>query len=411
MTSLLIKNASQVVSPQAQVFRGKELGNLIVERDASIHIENGSIRAVGPFPELETAITNETTIIDAGGRVVMPGFVDSHSHLVFGGNRANEFAERCRGVSYEEIARRGGGIASTVKAIHQSPKEAIKKQAHLNLRRALNQGITTMEIKSGYGLSKETEIKLLEIITELKEEQPIELTATFLGAHAVPKGKNKTEYISEVLEMMPDASKYAQFCDVFCEEGYFSAEESKMILEAGKKAGMLPKMHVNQFHEIGGIQAAIEVGAVSADHLEVMNEQGIDLLAQTDIACTFLPGVSFFLNIPYAPARKMIDAGCIPALATDFNPGSSMTLSMQLLISMACTQMQVSVEEAICASTQNGALALQKSRVGCLLPGWQADLLILDTDNYRNMAYFFGENHIAAVIKKGKLVAQLKESA
>ena len=254
-------------------------------------------------------------------------------------------------------------------------------------------------------------LKVLKIIEELKEEQPIELTSTFLGAHAVPKRRTKEEYILEVLEMIPDAAQYARFCDVFCEEGYFSAEESKVILEAGKQAGMLPKMHVNQFHQIGGIQTAIEVGSISVDHLEVINDRDIDLLAETEIACTFLPGVSFFLNIPYAPARKMIDAGCIPALATDFNPGSSMTLSMQLLISMACTQMRVSIEEALCAATQTGAYALRKSNIGCLLPGWQADLLILNTDNYRNIAYFFGENHIATVIKKGEVVCRLKEAA
>ncbi len=411
MTSLLIKNAAQVISPQPQILRGKPLAELIIETNASLYIQEGIIRAIGSLSDVEAKISDQPHVIDARHQVIIPGFVDSHSHLVFGGNRANEFAERCRGISYEEIAERGGGIASTVKTIHQNTKEELKKQAHQYLLRALRQGITTMEIKSGYGLTKETELKILEIIEELKKEQPIELTSTFLGAHAVPKERTKEAYIAEVLEMMPDAAKYAQFCDVFCEEGYFSAEESKVILEAGKQAGMLPKMHVNQFHEIGGIQTGIDVGAISVDHLEVINDDNIDLLAETEIACTFLPGVSFFLNIPYAPARKMIDAGCIPVLATDFNPGSSMTLAMQLLISMACTQMKLSVEEALSAATQNGAYALRKKKLGCLLPDWQADLLILNTDNYRNLAYFFGENHIATVIKKGAVVCRLQEAA
>lgn len=404
MTSLLLKDASQVVSPQPHQVRGKSLQELHIETNVSVAIEEGIIRAIGPYSEIEGTLQTPHEVIDARQKVIIPGFVDSHSHLVFGGNRADEFAERCRGASYEEIAQKGGGIASTVKSIHQRTKAELKAQAHQHLRHALRQGITTMEIKSGYGLTQETELKTLEIIEELKQEQPIELTATFLGAHAVPKNRTKAAYLQEVLAMMPAAAKLAEFCDVFCEEGYFSAEEAQTILEAGKQAGMLPKMHVNQFHDIGGIEKGVEVGAVSLDHLEVMHDRDIAQLAETDIVCTMLPGVSFFLKIPYAPGRKIIDAGCIPALATDFNPGSSMTLSMQLLLSMACTQMGLSVEEALCCATQNGAHALKKSNIGCLLPNWQADLLILNTENYRNIAYFFGENHIASVIKKGKVV-------
>lgn len=404
MTALLIQNAAQVVSPQPLIFRGDALQQVHIQTEASIYIRDGVIQKIGPLSDLQKEITMPDTILDAKNKVVIPGFVDSHSHLVFGGNRANEFAERCKGVSYEEIAKKGGGIASTVKAIHERTKVELKAQSQQYLNRALHQGITTMEIKSGYGLTRSTELKILEIIDELKAEQPIELTATFLGAHAVPKDQTKAEYIQEVINMMPDAAQYAQFCDVFCEKNYFSAEEAKTILEAGRQAGMLPKMHVNQFHDIGGIATGIEVGAVSMDHLEIISEEDIERLAKTDIVCTFLPGVSFFLNIPYSPARQMIDAGCIPALATDFNPGSSMNLSMQLLISMACTQMKLSVEESLCCATQNGARALRKNNIGCILPNWQADLLILDTDNYRNLAYFYGENHVETVIKQGKVV-------
>jgi len=406
MTTLLIKNAAQIVSPQANVIRGQKLKELSIHKNTSIMIQNGLIQQVGAFEELKPNIPENTDVIDAKGQVVIPGFVDSHSHLVFGEKRTDEFAERCLGVSYEDIAKKGGGIASTVKAIHDRSKEELKEQALYYLSCALRQGITTMEIKSGYGLSREAELKILEVINELKQNQSIELATTFLGAHAIPKEKSKKDYIAEVIQMMPKAAKLAEFCDVFCEEGYFNATETKIILEAGKKAGMLPKMHVNQFHDIGGIQVGIDINVVSLDHLEVMSDEDIKTLAKTNIACTVLPGVSLFLNIPFAPGRKMIDSGCIPVIATDFNPGSSMTLSMQLLLNLACTQMNLSVEEALCCATQNGAYALKKDNIGCLLPNWQADLLILNTDNYRNIAYFFGENHIDKVIKKGKIVYQ-----
>ena len=406
MTSILIKNATQVVSPQPQLLRGSKLGELSIQTDTSLYLHKGKIQAIGPLTELQQYSLEETQIIDASRNVVIPGFVDSHSHLVFGGSRADEFAARCQGKSYEEIAAAGGGIANTVRAIHQLSQVELKAQAHQHLKRALHQGITTMEIKSGYGLTQETEIKILQIIEELKQEQPIELISTFLGAHSIPQGKKKEDYLQEIMAMLPEAAKYARFCDVFCEKGYFSAKEAKMILAAAKEVGLLPKMHVNQFHDIGGIPVGIESDVVSVDHLEVISERDIDLLAHSDVVCTFLPGVSLFLNIPYSPARKMIQAGCIPALATDFNPGSSMTLSMQLLLNLACTQMGFSVEEALCSATQNGAYALRKSNVGCILPGWQADLLILNTDNYKNLAYFFGENHIAKVIKKGEIACE-----
>lgn len=405
MTSLLIKNVGQVVSPIPGALRGKALGELNIQSDQAIYIEGEQFHSIAPLSQMPSKVHSASKVIDAGGKVVIPGFVDSHSHLVFGGDRADEFAERCRGVSYEEIAAKGGGIASTVKAIRESSPDELKSQAHQYLKRALKQGITTMEVKSGYGLSSETELKILEIVRALNEEQAIDLIPTFLGAHAVPKEKTKKDYIQDVIAMMPQAAKLAKFCDVFCEKGYFSAEESKLILQAGADAGLLPKMHVNQFNEIGGIQTGIEVNAVSVDHLEIINDGDVEALAKTDIACTLLPGVSFFLNIPYAPGRKIVDAGCIPALATDFNPGSSMTLSMQLLISMACTQMQLSVEEALACATQNGGYALRQENVGCLAPKWQADLLILGTDNYRNLAYFFGENHVETVIKRGKIVS------
>jgi imidazolonepropionase len=241
------------------------------------------------------------------------------------------------------------------------------------------------------------------VINELKEEQPIELTATFLGAHAVPENSTKEEYLEEVLKMIPEIAELAEFCDAFCEKGYFNVNETKKILEKGLENGLKPKIHTNQFNDIGGVEMGIELGAVSLDHLEVLNDDDLNRLARSETIATVLPGVSYFLNIPYSPARKLLDAGALVALATDFNPGSSMTISMQLLMSMACTKMGMSVEEALCCATQNGAKALEKKKIGCISPGFQADILLLDTDNYKDLAYFFGENHVHTVIKKGKI--------
>jgi imidazolonepropionase len=306
-------------------------------------------------------------------------------------------------MSYEDIADQGGGIVSTVKATRKASKEELKNLGRIRLQKALKQGITTMEIKSGYGLDLDTERKMLEVINELKEEQPIELTATFLGAHAVPENSTKEEYLEEVLKMIPEIAELAEFCDAFCEKGYFNVNETKKILEKGLENGLKPKIHTNQFNDIGGVEMGIELGAVSLDHLEVLYDDDVNRLARSETIATVLPGVSYFLNIPYSPARKLLDAGALVALATDFNPGSSMTISMQLLMSMACTKMGMSVEEALCCATQNGAKALEKKKIGCISPGFQADILLLDTDNYKDLAYFFGENHVHTVIKKGKI--------
>lgn len=378
--------------------------NLNITDNAAIYIRDGIIKAVGPLAEVMEKVEDHPKILDAEGKAAVPGFVDSHSHLVFGGSRANEFAMRSAGATYEEIAAKGGGIVSTVEATRKASKEELKDLARIRLQKALRQGITTMEIKSGYGLDLETERKMLEVVNELKKEQPIELSATFLGAHAVPKNSTKEEYLEQVLEMIPEISELAEYCDVFCEKGYFTAEESSKVLEKGLEYGLKPKIHTNQFNDIGGVEMALDLDAVSVDHLEVLSDEDVERLAHSETVATVLPGVSYFLNIPYSPGRNLLNKGAIVALATDFNPGSSMTISMQLLMSMACTKMGMSVEEALCCATQNGAKALQKENVGCITPGWQADILLLDTDNYKNPAYFFGENHVHTVIKKGEVV-------
>jgi imidazolonepropionase len=401
MSSLLIQNISQIATPKPGVYRGSELRELNMYENAAIYISGGVIKAVGPLSDVLEKVEGHPVILDAEEKTAVPGFIDSHSHLVFGGSRADEFAMRSSGMSYEEIAEQGGGIVSTVEATRKASKEELKNLGRIRLQKAMKQGITTMEIKSGYGLDLETERKMLEVINELKEEQPIELTATFLGAHAVPKNSTKEEYLEEVLAMIPEIAELAEYCDVFCEKGYFTVEETRKVLEKGIEHGLKPKLHTNQFNDIGGVEMAIELGAVSVDHLEVLSDEDVHRLAEADVVATVLPGVSYFLNIPYSPARKLLKAGALVALATDFNPGSSMTISMQLLMSMACTKMGMSVEEALCCATQNGDKALEKNKLGAIAAGFQADILLLDTETYKDLAYFFGENHVHTVIKKG----------
>jgi len=408
--SMLIHNAAQIVSPQPGVLRGEGLKELTVLHNVSLYIKDGIIQAIGAPEQVKIQINDSPFIIEAAGKTVLPGFVDSHTHLVFGGRREAEFARRCTGVSYEEIARQGGGILNTVRATRQMSVEQLIEQGLFYLGKAVRHGITTMEIKSGYGLDEETELKLLQVIRELNKIQPVELTATFLAAHAVPPDTTKQQYIEQVKNMLPKAAELADYCDVFCEQDYFDAVETRDILKAAANFGLKARVHTNQFHSIGGIQAAIDVGAVSVDHLENITETEIELLAKTDICAAMLPGVSLFLNIPYAPGRKILDAGCIPVLATDFNPGSCMTLSMPLVLTLACTQMGFSMQEAICAVTQNGARALGREKLGCLESGWGADLILLDTDNYQNLVYFFGEQHIEQVIKKGRVIFNRNES-
>ncbi len=404
MSSLLIKNASQIVTPKPGELRGEAIKQLTEYSDTSIFIQDDIIQTIAPVDELLPLITSDCQIIDADGKAVLPGFVDSHTHLVFGGHRENEFAQRCSGLSYEEIANQGGGILSTVNATRRMSQEELVKRGLMYLQKAVRHGTTSIEIKSGYGLDRDTELKILRVIDKLKEIQPVEITSTFLGAHAIPPDKSKSDYIQEIMEMMPEAALMADFCDLFCELGYFSVQESLDIFCEAKKIGLIPRMHTNQFNNIGGIQGAIEMGAVAVEHLETLDDTDIAMLAGTDICATMLPGVSLFLKIPYAPGRKILNTGCIPVLATDFNPGSCMTLNMPLILNLACTQMGFSMPEAVSAATQNGAYALGRDNVGCIAPGWQADLMVLESNNYQNLIYFYGEPQVEQVIKKGKVI-------
>jgi imidazolonepropionase len=328
--------------------------------------------------------------------------------LVFAGSRADEYAMRIKGFTYEEIAKAGGGITSTVKALRSSSKSELKHFAEKRLNSSVSFGVTSIEIKSGYGLNTQSEIKMLEVINQLNNEFPIDIYPTFLGAHAFPQNKSANQYIDEIIyEMIPIVAKrkLAKFIDIFCEKNYFSPKQSKLILEHGIKYGLIPKLHVNQFNSIGGIKLASEFNAISVDHLEVMKESDFRILQNSEIIACVLPLVSYFINIPFAPARKLISKNIPVAIATDFNPGSAMSENIQLAMSMAIQNMKLTPEETINAVTINAAAALNISNVtGSIQTTKQADLLIFDTPNYNDIFYHFGVNLLWKSIKKGKIL-------
>ena len=399
-----------VPSSGKRVKAGQEMRNLGVIQNAAVLIENDTIMWVGRMEDLAMGALKETDVIDCPGNVVMPGFVDSHTHSVFAGSREDEFAMRNAGMSYQDIALRGGGILSTVGHVRDASKKELKKSARKWLNSMLRQGTTTVEIKSGYGLDMDTEIKLLEAINELEKEEVISVIPTFLAAHAIPPEfkENKAGYVREIIErMMPYVSTHnlAKFCDAFCEKGYFDSDESEAIFSIGKKLGLTPKVHAEELSTSGGAELAAKVGAISADHLEHVTDHGIQQMSEAGTVATLLPGVSFFLHHRYAPARALIDGGVPVALASDFNPGSCMSYSMPLMMTIACTQMQMSPEEVITASTLNAAAALGLSNeVGSIEVGKKADMVILDIPNYKFLPYHFGENHVEKVIKDGTVL-------
>lgn len=384
--------------------------NVGMIENASVLIENGIIQWVGRHEAFAQPLQEDAEVVDASSFVALPGFVDAHTHLVFAGSRENEFALRAEGKTYQEIAAHGGGILSTVKATRTATKKELKKLASKRLDAMMKHGTTTAEIKSGYGLDADSEIKMLDAIAELAEEHFMTIVPTFLGAHAVPPEykDRKEEYIQLICTtMMPYVAKrkLARFCDVFCETGYFSAEESRRILQCAHSHGLQLKLHADEFTSIGGTSLAAELHAVSVDHLEHITDEGIQKLRQSETVAVVLPGVSFFLHNPYAPARKLIDAGIPLAIASDFNPGSCMAFSMPLMMTIACTQMSLTPEEAITACTLNGAAALGLSQsVGSIEVGKQADIILYDIPDYRYLAYHFGTNLVGIVIKKGVIL-------
>ena len=408
MKSLALLHASQLVtlagSKRPRV--GKELSELGIVRDGGILIRNGKIDSVASSDEIEKK-AKDAEIVDLGGRVALAGFVDAHTHLVFGGNRLEDFERRARGESYEQIAKAGGGIWSTVERTRAATEDELLKQAKKHAGWSLKCGTTTIEAKSGYGLTLEDELKILGVIRRLKDETPIEIVPTFLGAHAVPRETSPHKYVDLVInEMLPRVAKekLAEFCDVFCERGYFDIEQSRKILSAAKKLGLKLRGHVDQLTNSGGAKVMAELGATTADHLEKTDEQGIAALKSANVQPVLLPGSVYALgSTSYPRAREMIAAGLAVVLATDFNPGSSPTPSMPMILSLACTQMKMSPAEAISAATINAAYSLNRGdKIGSLESGKLANLAVFDCEDYRELAYWFGIPQTHSVYVSGK---------
>jgi imidazolonepropionase len=411
--NLFITNISQLVTVAAHgkpVKTGPGMRDVGIQRDGAVLCRDGKIAWVGSRTAWVGGSPKGVPELDAQGGVVLPGFVDSHTHMMFAGSRESEFAFRSEGATYQQIAEQGGGILSTIKNVRAASKKELKRSTAAFMTGMMKHGTTTVEIKTGYGLEMDSEVKMLEAINELRNEEIMTVVSTFIGAHAVPPEfrNDPGGYVSLVCEkMIPYAGrkKLATFCDVFCEQGFFGLAESEQILAEGKRWGMMPKVHADELTSLGGAELAAKVGAVSADHLEHVTERGIAALRDGGVVAALLPGVSFFLNHGYAPARALIDAGVAVAIASDFNPGSCMSFSMPLMMTIACTQMRMTPEEALTASTLNGAAALGlSSTVGSIEVGKQADLLVADIPDYRFLAYHFGTNQIRTTIKNGTIL-------
>jgi imidazolonepropionase len=384
------------------------MAELAIIRDGGMLILDGKIDSVGPSDEIEKE-SRGAEIVDAGGRVVFPGFVDAHTHLVFAGNRLDDFERRARGESYEQISKAGGGIWSTVEKTRAANKHGLLVQAKKHAEWFLRCGTTTIEGKSGYGLTLEDELKILRVIQQLKEQSPLEIVPTFLGAHAVPRDTDADEYMELMIDqMLPQIAgeKLAEFCDVFCERNYFNVEQSRRILSAAKNLGLKLRIHADQLTNSGGAKLAAELKAATADHLEKTDEHGIVALKSAGVQPVLLPGSVYALgSSDYPCAREMIEAGLAVVLATDFNPGSSPTPSMPMILSLACTQMKMSPAEAITAATINASYSLNRGdKIGSLERGKFANFSGFDCEDYREIAYWFGISQAHSVYVRGQRV-------
>ena len=413
---LLITGISQLLTLRGSTARrGASLSKLGIVKDGAVLVRNGRIAAAGTRREVESSSESRNAEkLDVAGRVVLPGFVDSHTHLIHAASRAEEYELKIQGVSYEEIAQKGGGILNSVKKLRAATKDALKHRARAALEAFVSHGTTTVEAKSGYGLDTASELKILTLQKELREGQPLDIVSTFLGAHVVPeefrrKADGAERYTTMVIEkMLPEVAgqNLAEFCDVFCDRGAFTRLEAKRILVEGKRHGLVPRLHAEQLSRKRAAQLGVELGAASCDHLEQINSSDITALAGSRTAATLLPGCGFHLGWRnYAPARKLIDAGAIVALATDYNPGTSPTVSMPMILSLACTQLRMTPAEAIAAATINGAYALRREKiVGSIETGKQADLAVFEVEDYREIPYYFGEHRCWMTLKRGEII-------
>ena len=411
--SLLIKNIKKLIqcrTDKTPFVSGKDMSFVPSIDDAFLLIKNGKINDFGKMQELKKINTDQ--VIDAKDRMVLPSWCDSHTHIVFSGNRSKEFIDRIKGLSYEEIAARGGGILNSVKLLQNTSKEDLYNQSKMRINSVIRQGTGAIEIKSGYGLSFESELKMLQVIKQIKDSSKMQVKSTFLGAHAYPNEfrGNKDGYIDLVLnKMLPVFKKknLIDFIDVFCEKGYFSPEDTERIIKEGLKYDIRSKIHVNQFNVLGGIKIAVENNALSVDHLEVLQDDDIKTLSKGSTIPVVLPTCSYFLGIDYAPARKLIDAGLPLAIASDFNPGSSPSGNMNFVISTACTKMKLTTEEAINAATINGAYAMGlENKVGSISRDKIANLIITNKINsIDDIPYNFGGNQIYKIILEGQLIS------
>ena len=410
MSSLAVLRASQLVTltgpkrPRA----GRELSELVIIPEGGMLIRNGRIDVVAPSNEIEKK-AGDAEVIDARGKIVLPGFVDAHTHLVFAGNRLDDFERRARGDTYEQIARAGGGIWSTVEKTRAASEDDLLMQARKHADWFLRCGTTTLESKSGYGLTLEDELKILQVMKRLNQETLLEIVPTFLGAHAVPRKMHADDYVDLVVdEMLPrvTSGNLAEFCDVFCERNYFNVDQSRRILSAAKKLGLKLRIHADQLSNSGASTLAAELKTTTADHLEETDERGIALLKSAGVQPVLLPGSVYALGSTHYPrARQMVEAGLSVVIATDFNPGSSPTPSMPMILSVACTQMKMSAAEAISASTINAAYSLGRGdQIGSLEQGKFANFAIFDCEDYRELAYWFGVPLTHGVYVKGKKV-------
>jgi imidazolonepropionase len=417
MPDWLITGCSQLLTLRGSVpRRGQALGDLGIIRDGAVLVHNDRIAAVGTRRRIEKLpAARKTEKLDLKNKVVLPGFVDSHTHLIFPKSRAHEYEDRIAGATYEEIARNGGGIRSTVKDCRNASVEALRTRALANLDILAANGTTTIESKSGYGLDWRSELKILLLLAALHQEHPLDIHRTFLGAHVVPAEfrAHPDKYVDLLVERwIPTVAitGLAEFCDVFCDRGAFTVSQSRKILMAGRAGGLVPRIHAEQLANTGASRLAIEVSAASADHLEKLNGNDIRALGLSNVVCTLLPGCCFHLGLAqYAPARKLIEAGAILGLATDFNPGTSPTLSMPMILSLACTQMRMTPAEAITAATINAAYSLRvHDRVGSIEVGKFCDIAAFDVADYREIPYYFGVNLCSMTMKRGAIIHSKK---